>query len=408
MPRETRYDDDRVQRSAVLRLRAAVHEADGRLARLAVQQVGDAPSVEAREVAHLGLAQRGAIDAAGSRAGQSLRAGHAPDVGRVGERSHGQGDAAVERQLGRAVHAARQPLEPHAVEPQLARSAAVQRRARCACACRRRARGRRRRRPGVRNSGAAPAARMVEPRELASRVAGAGDEPVGEQTRRLVRGLALVRREVLEPARRPDRRGRGRGRTACSCATGGSRCSDQSHTLQTPSSCASSRRPLPSRPTRARSKSTPFRSVCVNAKVEPSGANAPSEWIASGSCVRASSRPLTRVEARQRVPLVAAGIARDHDALVGAAARRARHAVLAEGELVVQPVGSRDVQLQRARVVGQVGELARREVPDERGRAHAQEGLDRRSHRRRQRTPVRGGVARAAREADRRRLRWAR
>ena len=51
--------------------------------------------------------------------------GDAPHVGRVGERRDGHRDAAVERELGRAVDAARQPLEPHAVEPQLARAAAV-------------------------------------------------------------------------------------------------------------------------------------------------------------------------------------------------------------------------------------------------------------------------------------------
>jgi len=60
----------------------------------------------------------------------------------------------------------------------------------------------------------------------------------------------------------------------------------------------------------------------------------------------------------------------------------AGHAILAERELVVQPVGTRDVELERARLVREVGEFARREMPDERRGPHPQEGLDRRSHRR--------------------------
>ena len=82
---------------------------------------------------------------------------------------------------------------------------------------------------------------------------------------------------------------------------------------------------------------------------------------------------------------------------------RAGDAVLAERELVVQAVGTRHVELQRARVVGEVGELARREMPDERSGAHPQEGLDRRRHRRAS-VHCRTRPARAKRSAE---LRWA-
>ena len=68
MPREHEVRDDGVERAAVLRLGAAVHEAHGRLARLAVQEVRDAAAVEALERARLRLSQRRAVDASARRA----------------------------------------------------------------------------------------------------------------------------------------------------------------------------------------------------------------------------------------------------------------------------------------------------------------------------------------------------
>ena len=68
----------------------------------------------------------------------------------------------------------------------------------------------------------------------------------------------------------------------------------------------------------------PFRAVCVNANGDPSGENAPGEWIASGSLVSGQLAAAPRVEAGECVPLVAADVAGEHEALVDGARHRRR------------------------------------------------------------------------------------
>ena len=95
--------------------------------------------------------------------------------------------------------------------------------ARRARARRRARRSRRRRRRASAARGSAPLPQHGQPRELAAGVARAEHGAVGQQPRRVEGDLAVVRREVRQPRRSPDRRGRGRGRTACSRAARGCR-----------------------------------------------------------------------------------------------------------------------------------------------------------------------------------------
>src|SRR4029078_11535052 len=74
--------------------------------------------------------------------------------------------------------------------------------------------------------------------------------------------------------------------------------------------------------------------------------------------------------------LGAAGVARDHPALVGGRGQRGRDALAPEGDLLVQAVESDAPELEQAGDIGQVAELTRGQMPRDRGRADLQIALD--------------------------------
>ena len=83
-----------------------------------------------------------------------------------------------------------------------------------------------------------------------------------------------------------------------------------------------------------------------------------------------------RVDREERVALVAAGVARDHPALLARRGQRGGDALARERDLLVQAVGRDAPELEQTRDVGQVAELARGQVPGDRGRADLQVALD--------------------------------
>ncbi len=220
-----------------------------------------------------------------------------------------------------------------------------------------------------------------EARELPTRVAGARDHPVREQPGRLVGGLGLVRREVLDAAvlgihkeqivieRRvhaPDE--------------------DPAIRPVGDAARASELRELaPALAVHSDEGEVEVDTVALGVRErERRPVGGERAWLVDrvGIVGQRELGPAGRVEACERVPLVPAGVAREHDAIVDPAPQGARDAILAERELVVQAVRTCDVELHGARVVGEVGQLARREMPDECSGPHPQEGLDRRRHRR--------------------------
>ena len=153
-------------------------------------------------------------------------------------------------------------------------------------------------------------------------------------------------------------------------------CSDQSTTCDQPPGWASSRRPPPETATTATSKSTPLRPVCVNATCFPSGENAPGTWIASGSSESGSSEPpVASIEnsAWRSLPPASRAITQRSSAGRG---QRGGDALARERDLLVQAVGRDAPELQEPGDIGQVAELARRQVPGDRGRADLQIALD--------------------------------
>ena len=96
-----------------------------------------------------------------------------------------------------------------------------------------------------------------------------------------------------------------------------------------PAARARARSP-PASATTATSKSTPLRPVWVKATRAPSGENAPGTWIASGSSRERQLGAAGGVEREERVALVAAGVARDHPALLARRGQRGRDALARE------------------------------------------------------------------------------
>ncbi len=82
------------------------------------------------------------------------------------------------------------------------------------------------------------------------------------------------------------------------------------------------------------------------------------------------------VDREQRVALVAAGVARDHPALVGGRGQSRRDALARERDLLVQAVGRDAPELEQTGDVGQIAELAGRQMPGDGGRADLQIALD--------------------------------
>ena len=153
-------------------------------------------------------------------------------------------------------------------------------------------------------------------------------------------------------------------------------CSDQSTTCDQPPGCASSRRPPPETATTATSKSTPLRPVCVNATSAAVRRERARDVDRLGVVGERQLGAARRVDREQRVALVAAGVAGDHPALLAGRGQRGGDALARERDLLVQAVGRDAPELQEPGDIGQVAELARGQVPRDRGRADLEIALD--------------------------------
>ena len=153
-------------------------------------------------------------------------------------------------------------------------------------------------------------------------------------------------------------------------------CCDQSTTCDQPPGCASSRRPLAG-----------DRHDC-DVEIDAVAARVRECDLATVGRERAGDVDRGRVggerqlgaalgvDREERVALVAAGVARDHPELLARGGQRGGHALAAERDLLVQPVGRDAPELEQAGDVGEVAELAGGQMAGDGGRADLQVALD--------------------------------